>query len=117
MTSGTDPHERVTTGVPHAIASIIASPNGSGQSMVNNNARALSRNPFFSDSLISPIYSISGGHRRGFTHCLIVVAVDHVDLRRYFEWNSNATRHLDRNVRAFFRRYSTEKREIFVGSR
>src|SRR2546425_4012881 len=29
--SGTAPHGRATTGVPHASASIIASPNGSGQ--------------------------------------------------------------------------------------
>ena len=60
-TSGTEPHGRAITGVPHASASIIARPNGSGQSIVNSKAKALPRNSLFSDSLISPIYSTSGG--------------------------------------------------------
>ena len=40
-TSGTEPLRKATTGVPQAMASIITSPNGSGQSMGNSRARAL----------------------------------------------------------------------------
>jgi len=43
ITSGTDPDRKAMTGVPQDIASIITSPNGSGQSIGNNNARALPR--------------------------------------------------------------------------
>jgi hypothetical protein len=40
--------------VPHAIASIITNPNGSGQSMGNKSARASPRNAVLLRSLISP---------------------------------------------------------------
>jgi hypothetical protein len=39
-TSGIAPQRRASTGVPHAIASIITRPKGSGQDTGNNNARA-----------------------------------------------------------------------------
>ena len=38
-TSGTEPPRNATTGVPHASASIITRPNGSGQSIGNSSAR------------------------------------------------------------------------------
>jgi hypothetical protein len=63
--SATAPQGRAIIGVPQAIASIIARPNGSGQSIVNSRAIALPRNSLFSDSPISPIYSTSGGDSRG----------------------------------------------------
>jgi hypothetical protein len=45
-TSGTEPQGHAITGVPQASASIMAKPNGSGQSMVNIKASALPRNSF-----------------------------------------------------------------------
>ena len=48
MTSGTEPQRQAITGVPQAIASIITSPNGSGQSIGNSSAAALPRNSDFS---------------------------------------------------------------------
>jgi len=60
ITSGMDLHRNAGTGVPHAIASIITSPNGSGQSTGNNSAVASPENFVFSRSLISPINSIPG---------------------------------------------------------
>lgn len=38
MISGTDPRRQAITGVPQAMASIMTSPNGSGQSIGNNKA-------------------------------------------------------------------------------
>ena len=49
------------TGVPQAIASIKTNPNGSGQAIGASNAMAPLRKLDFSPSLISPIYSTSGG--------------------------------------------------------
>jgi len=43
MTSTTEPDLKAITGVPQAIASIITSPNGSGQSTGNSNAAALTK--------------------------------------------------------------------------
>src|ERR1700730_13671306 len=57
MTSGIDPQRNASTGVPHAMASIITRPNGSGQSTGNNRASASPRNFVFSRSLISPTNS------------------------------------------------------------
>jgi hypothetical protein len=42
-TSGTEPEWYAITGVPHAIASIITGPNGSGQSIGNSSAAASAR--------------------------------------------------------------------------
>ena len=47
MISGTEPHRKARTGVPQAIASIMASPNGSGQSIGNSSACASPRNCVF----------------------------------------------------------------------
>ncbi len=65
MISGTEPHGRAMTGVPHARASIMARPNGSGQSMVNRSARASPRNAGLSASPISPTNSTSGSSSSG----------------------------------------------------
>ena len=47
ITSGTEPRLNAITGVPHAIASIITRPNGSGQSIGNSSACAPDRNSGF----------------------------------------------------------------------
>ena len=57
-TSVTDPFRYAIVGVPHAIASIITRPKGSGQSIGNKTARAWPKNSFFSSSPISPMNSI-----------------------------------------------------------
>lgn len=66
-TSGTDPHGRASTGVPHASDSAITSPKGSGQSIGKTIARALPRNSDFSASVISPTYSMNLPSIRGLT--------------------------------------------------
>ncbi len=58
--SGTEPRLNAITGVPHAIASIITRPNGSGQSIGISRAVAPDRKPGFCLSLISPIISTPG---------------------------------------------------------
>jgi hypothetical protein len=64
-TSGTAPHRKATTGVPLAMASIMARPNGSGQSMGKSSAAALPRNSALSESLISPRNSMPGRRSSG----------------------------------------------------
>ena len=60
ITSGTEPPRNATTGTPHASASIMTRPNGSGQSIGNSKAVASPRNAAFSCSSISPMNSTSG---------------------------------------------------------
>ena len=112
MTSGTDPHGRAMTGVPHASASIIARPNGSGQSIVKSNASAPPRNSLFCTSSISPMYSIIGGLMRGLITSVEVLLVDGVDFGRDLERHSRSERDLDRNVDTFFGRYPSDESEI-----
>ena len=64
-TSGTEPRRQATTGVPQAMASIMARPNGSGQSIGNRSAAASPRNADFSASPISPTNSTSGSASSG----------------------------------------------------
>ena len=59
--SGTEPLLNAITGVPQVIASINTKPKGSGQAMGASSAMAPLRKRDFSPSLISPIYSTSGG--------------------------------------------------------
>ena len=61
MISGTDPLLNAITGVPQAIASIKTNPKGSAQAIGASRAIAPLRKIDFSLSLISPIYSTSGG--------------------------------------------------------
>ncbi len=56
-TSGTEPRLNAITGVPHAIASIMTRPNGSGQSIGISSPTAPDRKSGFCASLISPISS------------------------------------------------------------
>ena len=56
---GTEPRRNATTGVPHAIASIITRPNGSGQSMGKSRPRASPRSLPFSFSSTSPAISVA----------------------------------------------------------
>jgi hypothetical protein len=55
ITSGTEPDLKAMTGVPHAMASIMTRPNGSGQSIGNSSAAAPARNCRFVSSLTSPL--------------------------------------------------------------
>jgi hypothetical protein len=65
MISETEPRRKARTGVPHAIASIMAKPNGSGQSIGNKSACASPRNSVLLRSLISPMNSTSGSLSSG----------------------------------------------------
>ena len=65
MISGTEPQRKASTGVPHAMASIIDSPNGSGQSIGNSSARASPRNSLLARSSISPMNSTPGWSSSG----------------------------------------------------
>jgi hypothetical protein len=63
--SGTAPQRHATTGVPHAMASIMTRPNGSGQSIGKRSAAASPRRAGFSLSPISPTNSTPGSLSRG----------------------------------------------------
>ncbi len=64
-TSGTEPFGQAMTGVPHDIASIIARPKGSGQSIGNSSAVALPRKAGFCASSSSPMNSMSSPSMSG----------------------------------------------------
>src|SRR6266571_5615379 len=67
-TSGTEPERSATTGVPHAMASIMTMPNGSGQRIGNSRQAAAAYNSRLPAASTSPTYSVSGP-RRGRTAC------------------------------------------------
>src|SRR5918994_1599555 len=58
ITSGTAPQRVAITGVPHAIDSIMTSPNGSSHSIGNSVAGAFWSSSTFSPCVTSPRYSI-----------------------------------------------------------
>ena len=82
MTSGTEPQRQAITGVPQAMASIITSPNGSGQSIGNSSASAPPRKADFSASPISPTNSTSGSCEQRLDLVFEVGPVGVVDLGR-----------------------------------
>src|SRR5437763_981300 len=67
ITSGTEPRGKPITGVPQASASIITSPNGSGQSIGKSKAEAPPSSLFFSARPTSPMNSMKGS----FSRCLM----------------------------------------------
>ena len=95
------------TGVPQAIASIITSPNGSGQSIGNSSARASPRNSFFSSLAdLAEELDVRLGEQR-LDLPLEVVAVRRVDL------GGDLQRHAGRARRSRWRgraRFSGEMR-------
>ena len=80
ITSGTEPQRNAITGVPHAIASIMTSPNGSGQSIGNSSAAAPPRNVVLLASPISPTNSMRGSVEQRLDLRLVVLLIVLVDL-------------------------------------
>ena len=98
-------HRAVTdsaiTGVPQAMASIITSPNGSGQSIGKSRACALPRNSSLSRSSISPTNSTSGSRSSsGSISASKYSRVGAVDLGGDLERHACAPRDLDGPVRS-----------------
>ena len=102
------------TGVPADIASIMTSPNGSGQSIGNRSARAFPRKLHFSCSLTSPMNSTSGWSSSGLITSSKYVLVGLVDLRGDLERNSGALRDLDGPIGPLLRRNPAQKREVIT---
>ena len=111
-TSGTEPCGQAITGVPHDIASIIASPNGSGQSIGNSSATALPRKAGFSASPSSPTYSMNVPSTSGAMRCAPVGFVGAVDLGGDAQPLARAARDGDRALQALFRRDAAEEGEV-----
>ena len=100
------------TGVPQAIASIITSPNGSGQSIGTSSAIAPLRNADLSLSPISPMYSTYGEVNSRMDLFLVVVAIRPVDLCGNFEWNAAMLGNADRAIDALLGRDASEESEV-----
>ena len=90
--------------MPHAMASIITSSNGSGQSTGNNGAAASPRNFVFSRSLISPTNSTPGPSMSGKYIVAEVGLIDLVDLGGDLQRDTSGARYSNRAIGAFFRR-------------
>ena len=112
ITSGAEPQPKPTTGVPQAIASIITSPNGSGQSIGNSSAAAPPRKAGFCASLISPMYSISGWSSSGSITFSEIRRVGRIDLGGHLQRHAQALGDLDRPVGPLLRRHAAEEGEI-----
>ena len=111
-TSGTEPRRQATTGVPQAMASIMARPNGSGQSIGNRSAAASPRNAGLlgvadlADELDQRV-----GEQR-LDHPLEVGPVGRVDLGRDLEPEPRAPGDRDRPVGPLLRRDAAEEGEV-----
>ena len=111
MTSGIDPQRNASTGVPHAMASIMTRPNGSGQSTGNNRAAASPKNFVFSlGDLADELYV------RAVDEWQYVVAkvvfINLIDLGGDLQRDAGSPRYADRAVGAFFRRNPPQEGKI-----
>src|SRR5579862_1114690 len=113
MTSGTEPQRKASTGVPHAMASIMDNPNGSGQSMGNNSACASPRNCVFCSSLISPMNSTPGPRSSG-SICTEINLIGSIHLGRDLERNTCGARNHNGAVGTLLRRYAAQERQVAV---
>ena len=112
MTSGTEPRLNAMTGVPHAMASIITSPNGSGQSIGTSSAIAPLRNSgFVLVGDLADVFDIRAVDQR-LDLLLEIVLVGLVDLGRDLQRNAALRRDADGAVDALFRRDTAEESEI-----
>jgi hypothetical protein len=89
------------TGVPLAIASIMTSPKGSGQSIGKGSAIARPRNSPLSRSPISPMDSTPGPFRF-FDLVIVIIKIGFVDLGRDFQRYSHAVGYFDRLFHPLF---------------
>ena len=112
ITSATAPFLKASTGVPQAIASIMASPNGSGQSIGKRSARASPRNLILRRSSISPMNSMPGCFSRGSISAAEVGLVDAIDLGGNLQRQADGAGDRDGAVDALLRRDAAEKRQI-----
>ena len=69
MTPGTPPQLKASSGVAHAVASIVTRPKGSGQAMANSSPGALGKNWAFCRWSISPTYSPPSLANKGVIIC------------------------------------------------
>src|SRR5207245_6007842 len=91
---------------------INTKPKGAGQAIGASSATAPLRKLDFSPSLISPIYSTSGGREQLADFGFEIVAVDGVDLGCDLQRHPTALGYPDRLIDSLFRRNAAEKGKI-----
>src|ERR1700738_3973598 len=114
ITSGTEPLLNATTGVPLAIASIMTSPKGSGQSIRKSSAIARPRNSPL--SFVAVIDLTDELHPRTLEQssdlCIVVSKIRFVDLGRDFQRDSGAAGNFDRLFHPFLGADAADNREV-----
>jgi hypothetical protein len=100
------------TGVAQVIASIMARPNGSGQSIGANNAIAPLRNANFPSSVISPICSTFEPPSRGWTFASKILDIDLIHLRSDLERNGALPGDRNRTTDSILRSNAAKKRDV-----
>ena len=111
-TSRTEPCGQAITGVPHASASIIASPNGSGQSIGNNSARGVADEVVLVGvAELAHVLDERVVEQRLDVRAEVVL-VARIDLRRDPERNSRRGGDLDRAVDALLHGDPADEREV-----
>ena len=112
INSGTAPRLNAITGAPQAMASIMTSPKGSGQSIGTISAMARLRE--FGLLRVGDLpneFDIRFGEKR-LDHLLEIVLIDCIDFGRDLERQSAALGDVDRAINPLLRRNATQKSEI-----
>jgi hypothetical protein len=109
MTSATEPLRKASTGVPHAIASIMTRPNGSGRRS-GTARRARLAEEFALGGLVDLTDEFNAGpvEQRLDPYAEILL----VDLGRNLERDAESARDSNRRLDPFFRRNAAEESEI-----
>src|SRR5258706_11339417 len=110
-TSATEPDRNAITGVPHAMASIITRPKGSGQSIGNSKAEAPARNFCLAASSTSPISRMVAVDLR-FKPFLEVTPLPTWYFRRDAKRHSGGARNADCGLRALLGGEPAEKGKV-----
>ena len=110
-TSGTEPLAQASTGVPQDIASIMARPKGSGQSIGKRSARCVAEEPrLFALAQLADELDVAAEERYDLAREIGLVG--RVDLGRDAQPRAGAPRDRDGPVEALLGRYAAEEGEV-----
>src|SRR6266404_2084059 len=111
MISGTDARPKAITGVPLAIASMSARPNGSGQSIGKSSHCIAKESPLVAVANLADVLDQRILEQR-LDPGLVIRTIDFVDLCRHRQRQSGVVCDLDGPIRSFLWADSANKRKI-----
>ena len=112
-TSGVEPERKAMTGVPHAIASIMTRPKGSGQSIGKISAQRLAEEPRLLPLVdLADELDVGMGIDQRLDDLVPISLIGAVDLGRHLELYAGARGDLDCAIGALFRGNAAKESEI-----